>query len=290
VVVLSCGSLGCEVAAELYRLPGVARVTAVSTPYRQPRRSMWGKVRHVHRMQGWPGLCAVLASRLGLRHPGPADKPADPDSCPAAGVPHLRFEDFHDADCLAALRALKADLGVVAGTYILREEVFSIPRLGCINLHSGKVPDYRGAAPGFWELYNGERQVGITIHRVTARVDAGAILLQEVFPLDPAPPGDPLAYVEEYRRAVLRPNGVRLLARAVAAIADGSITDRPQDSTPARTYRSPDYRAVKELRRRVRARRRAPDKGSPGEAGAGHGRVPAAAAEHGRDRALPPRG
>jgi methionyl-tRNA formyltransferase len=240
-------------------------------------------------MQGLPGLCAVLASKLRLRPSSLADTTPEPDPCPS-DVPHLRFDDFHDAECLAALRTLKADLGVVAGTYILREAVFGIPRLGCINLHSGKVPEYRGAAPAFWELYNGEREVGITIHRVTARVDAGAILLQELFPLDPAPAGDPLEYLEEYRRAVLRPNGVRLLAWAVAAIADGSITEQPQDSSLARTHRSPDCRAVRGLRRRVRERRRALGKGSPGAVAAGRGHPPAAAAEHGRDRALPPGG
>jgi methionyl-tRNA formyltransferase len=144
---------------------------------------------------------------------------------------------------------------VVAGTYILGETVFTIPRLGSVNLHSGKAPEYRGAAPGFWELYNGEREVGITIHRVATALDAGNILLQEAFPLDPMPPGDPLAYLERYRREVLQPNGVRLLVRAVADIASGRVHEQPQDPARARTYRTPDYRAIRELRRRVEARR-----------------------------------
>jgi methionyl-tRNA formyltransferase len=151
---------------------------------------------------------------------------------------------------------LKADLGVVAGTYILRESVFALPRLGSINLHSGKAPEYRGAAPAFWELYNGEREVGITIHRVTAALDAGHILRQETFPLDPAPVEDPMAYLERYRREVLRPQGVRLVAETVAALADGTVVERPQDPARARTYRTPDLAAARELRRRV-ARRRA---------------------------------
>ena len=145
---------------------------------------------------------------------------------------------------------------MVAGTYVLQESVFSIPRLGSINLHSGKAPEYRGAAPGFWELYNGEREVGITIHRVAAALDAGDILVQETFPLDPAPAGDPLDYLERFRAEVLRPNGVRLLVQAVTELARGTARPRAQDPARARTYRSPDHRAVRQLRRRVRTRRR----------------------------------
>ena len=136
--------------------------------------------------------------------------------------------------------------------------MFSIPRLGAINLHSGKAPTYRGAAPAFWELFNGEHEVGITIHRVTAELDAGTILIQETFPLDPAPAGDPLAYLERYRAEVLEPHGIRLVAEAVGRIAAGTAVDTPQDTTQARTWRSPNHAAVRELRRRVRERRKAP--------------------------------
>jgi hypothetical protein len=54
---------------------------------------------------------------------------------------------------------------------------------------------------------------------------------------------------------VLRPNGVRLLAQAVAQIASDSVRERRQDPARAKTYRTPDYRAIRELRRRVEARR-----------------------------------
>ena len=252
VAVLSCGDLGDAVARELARVPGVGRVALVTAPYVRKPLSLVGKIRHVSRTQGPGRLFAVLAAKLlgsQASSPQPGIGGAEP------GVEHHHVPDFHDPACLATLRAFEPDLGVVAGTYILKEAVFSLPRLGSINLHSGKAPEYRGAAPAFWELYNGEREVGITIHRVATALDAGNILLQETFPLEPAPHEEPLAYLERYRREVLRPNGVRLLAQAVAQIANGGGTERPQDPARAKTYRTPDYRAVRELRRRVRARR-----------------------------------
>ncbi|MBI4420545.1 MAG: hypothetical protein HY560_06935 [Gemmatimonadetes bacterium] len=254
VVILTCGSLGFEVAAPLRAVRGVGSVTVISTPYRHPRRTLYRRLRHLYRMEGLPGVVMAVKRKLRGGGRGPNGGPPSPPSDDLA-LSHHHFEDFHAPECLGALRELHPDLGVVAGTYILREEVFALPRMGCINLHSGKAPEYRGAAPGFWEMYQGETRVGITIHRVTSQLDQGAILMQELFPLDPAPPGDPLAYLERYRETVLRPNGVRLMVEAVAAIAQGTARERPQDPGEARTYRSPDYRAVRELRRRVRERR-----------------------------------
>jgi len=252
VAVLSCGDLGAAVAREIGRVPGVGSVALVTAPYVRQPLSLVGKIRHVYRTQGTAGLVAVLAARIRGGHAPP---PQNTNGAVESGVERHHFPDFHDPDCLAALRAFEPDLGVVAGTYILKEAVFSIPRLGSINLHSGKAPEYRGAAPGFWELYNGELEVGVTIHWVTAALDAGHILRQETFPLDPAPVEDPMAYLERYRRELLRPESVRLVAETVGSLIDGTAVERPQDPRKARMYRTPDRAAIRELRRRVAARR-----------------------------------
>jgi folate-dependent phosphoribosylglycinamide formyltransferase PurN len=254
VVVLSCGALGVDVANRLQALPQVSQVTLIMSPWRQVRRSVLGKLRHIYRMQGPTGFLSVAAAKLGLAREAP-----QPGVMPtlAAGIEQLEFEDFHSRECHAAILDRRPDLGVLAGTYILRESVFGIPRLGSVNLHCGKVPEYRGAAPGFWELYNGETEVGVTVHQVESALDAGHIYRQELFPLDPAPPIDPLVYLARYRAEVLEPAGVRLLAETVTALAQSSARGIAQDSSRACTYRSPDYRAICELRRNVAARRSA---------------------------------
>ncbi|MDX1396780.1 MAG: formyltransferase family protein [Gemmatimonadota bacterium] len=253
VVVLSCGPLGRRVASSLIALDDVDAVALVTTPYRRRTLGPVGKMKHVVRYQGWRGLVRVFVGKL--RPAAPHTTEPRPELPP--GVAHARFDDFHAPDCLEYLENLEADLGVLAGTYILRESVFGIPRLGCINLHTGKVPEYRGAAPAFWELYNGETEVGVTVHEVTADLDAGRVLLQEVFALDPAPEGDPMDYIAGVRSEVLLPNGVRMLTEGVRAIASGTAEWRTQDVSRARTYRTPDRAAQKELRKRIEQRRRA---------------------------------
>jgi folate-dependent phosphoribosylglycinamide formyltransferase PurN len=256
-VVLSCGDLGTTVANALSADGASEVVGLIIAPYARYSRTLPEKFRHVIRRQGWVGLFAVLGVKINSLmtrgRPAAAMRPALPLT---PGIKRIDVTDFHSAQSLEAIQQLRPDLAVIVGTYILKESVFAIPRLGAINLHSGKVPEFRGSAPAFWELYHGEVAVGVTIHRVVASLDAGPVLAQEMFPLDPAPVGDPLTYIEKFRREVLSPNGVRMLVETVRAFAEGNAQEIPQDHAAARTFPTPDIRAVRELRRRVRNRRK----------------------------------
>jgi peptidoglycan/xylan/chitin deacetylase (PgdA/CDA1 family)/folate-dependent phosphoribosylglycinamide formyltransferase PurN len=260
VVVLSCTDLGIEVANRIWATGVATRVTLLTAPYVRKVPSSRQKLERLVRREGPAGVTRAVMRQahrlLGMdgAH-APDDRALDTASLDPA-IAHHRFADFHAPDCLAVLDGLDPTLGVVAGTYILEQSVFGAPRLGSINLHSGEAPAYRGAAPAFWELYNGEPSVGITIHEVLAKLDAGNVLLAEQFPLERAPAGDPMAYVARYRNEVLRPHGVRMVAECVVQVARGTTNPVPQDHARARTYRSPEYRDVCELRRRVAARRR----------------------------------
>ena len=38
---------------------------------------------------------------------------------------------------------------------ILNKELLDIPLIGTINLHAGKLPEYRGGSPLNWQIING---------------------------------------------------------------------------------------------------------------------------------------
>ena len=254
LVVLTCSSFGWDSARALAAVPGAELCAVIRTPEAKAR-SAGKRLRNVWRYHGVAGLLRIPLNRLRARR---ADRrPASEADTALDGVPELRFRNFHDADCLAALRDLRADLAIVDGTYVLKPSVFAAPRWGSLNIHCGKLPDFRGAPPAFWELYHGEPQVGVTIHRVTERLDEGPILAQELFPLDLTPPGDPVAYVHDYWLQVLRPAALRLLARTVGEIAAGRAQPRPQGASRHETFRRPDHRTKQALRAIVRRRRAA---------------------------------
>lgn len=242
-----------------------------------PRRDWREKLRRSIRYDGWAATASKLAGQLLGRRAAADDAGAGRDvlreMCAARGVPFHLVANYHTEEAAVMLRAAGADLGVIYGTNIIRESVFRIPRLGSINLHQGLAPLYRGGPPVFWELYNGEREVGLTVHFVEAKVDTGAVLVQETVPLayDDAHGDDFEAFIEEYT-ARLRARSAELVARAVGLIAEGAYEARPQDTSQGKRYRLPVKREKDELRRRLRARRRETAGAAGGRAADAEGR------------------
>jgi methionyl-tRNA formyltransferase len=255
VVVLTCAGLGHETAAALDKVPGVEVVAVLDSPHRS--LTVRRKLRKLWRARGLAGLILHAVGRLLRIMTSRFGRVSDPcRDIPNVPFPVIPVTDFHAPEALDQLRRLEPDLGVVDGTYILKPSVYSVPRHGCINLHCGRVPDYRGAPPAFWELYDGVAEVGVTVHQITEQLDEGPVFMEQSLRLDIAPPGDPVHYIEAFWRTTLRPRGIGLLKQTVAAFRDGCARPIPQPSSRAHTHRFPTRHDVRELRRRVRRRRR----------------------------------
>lgn len=59
---------------------------------------------------------------------------------------------------------------------LLKPALFSIPALGAINLHPSLLPLWRGPAPLFWTYKEGNESSGLSIHKIAAGEDNGAVL------------------------------------------------------------------------------------------------------------------
>ena len=84
------------------------------------------------------------------------------------------------------LRVMAPDL-VISIRYgvILKAAALAIPRLGVINLHSGKLPQYRGVMASFWAMLNGESSLGTTLHTIDdASIDTGRVIASTELPID----------------------------------------------------------------------------------------------------------
>jgi folate-dependent phosphoribosylglycinamide formyltransferase PurN len=253
VVVLTSAEMGVELAASLAELEEVRSLTIVTTRVMPGRRSLWEKLRGTFYYDGPAGVArAALGSVTRMLGVGQSLAQVVAARCP--GVTHLHCDDLHAPESLALLQRLEPDLAVVFAAYRLKPELFTIPRLGCLNLHLGRAPQFRGSSPGFYEMLESEPSVGVTVHRVSEGLDAGPIVAQESFPLELAPDEDPLSYLRRYQAEVLIPNGVRLVAEAVRRFAHGEVEERQQSgAAPARKRAT--YQLKRELRRRVRRRR-----------------------------------
>jgi methionyl-tRNA formyltransferase len=85
------------------------------------------------------------------------------------------------------LQEVEPDVVCMMGfPFRIPEAVLVLPRLGFFNLHGGKLPEYAGPDPIFWQLKNLETQGAITVHRVESDMDTGAVAHVEPVPLGPA--------------------------------------------------------------------------------------------------------
>jgi peptidoglycan/xylan/chitin deacetylase (PgdA/CDA1 family) len=165
------------------------------------------------------------------------------DLCQRGGIPFVAVDSLNSAPAREQLAKTRSDLGVVIGTRILAHTTFSIPRLGSINLHKGKVPDYRGQPPGFWELYHGEHEAGVTVHQVVERLDAGPVVAVGTVKIVPGE-------TEHSLRAKLDARGAQTLLEAVEALAQGRAAPTIQPAGGGRVFTTPTPRERAEFERR----------------------------------------
>lgn len=70
-------------------------------------------------------------------------------------------------------------IAVVAYGKILPEQLLSVSKLGCVNVHASLLPKYRGASPIQWAIYCGDSVTGVTTQLMDKGVDTGDILMTE---------------------------------------------------------------------------------------------------------------
>lgn len=103
----------------------------------------------------------------------------------SVGIEVLQPVKLKDEIFVNRLREIAPDLGIVVAFRMLPEIVWSLPRLGTINLHGSLLPRYRGAAPIHWAVINGDTQTGVTTFRLKHELDTGDIILQTRMPIAP---------------------------------------------------------------------------------------------------------
>ena len=79
---------------------------------------------------------------------------------------------------VAKIQALSPDL-IISIRYgvILQKDVINLAQYGVINLHSGKLPNYRGVMATFWAMLNGDKTLEATLHYISDNtIDTGGII------------------------------------------------------------------------------------------------------------------
>src|SRR5262249_49491316 len=136
------------------------------------------------------------------------------------------------SEFVSAIRRVSPDL-ILVWSYpmILPKEIIEIPRYGCVNVHLGLLPEYRGVNGIRWALLNGEDKTRATLHFMDAGIDSGDMIARAAFPI--MPEDDILSLMQKSKIA-----GLRVLENSWAAIASGNVQTMPQDESKANYYSS----------------------------------------------------
>lgn len=98
--------------------------------------------------------------------------------CDALEIPYQAIEDVNDPAFLARLDELEVDVIVSFQQQIFKRALLEAPKVACLNVHTGILPGYRGFKPVFWMQSREEPELGVTIHRMSDRIDTGRIVVQ----------------------------------------------------------------------------------------------------------------
>lgn len=143
------------------------------------------------------------------------------------GLTVLQPQKARDESFIAQIRQMAPDvIVVVAFGQILPDEILTMPKYGCVNVHASLLPKYRGASPIQWAVIDGETESGVTTMMMASGVDTGDILLQERVPLSKKETGGSLFD----KLSVI---GAKLLAETLKGLEEGTVERTPQEHEKA---------------------------------------------------------
>ena len=166
--------------------------------------------------------------------PDKEGRPADPvkEYALEKGLHLIQPANYTDADILDEMRALNADLMVMAFMIIfVPEEARDIPTHGSICFHPSLLPKHRGPSSINWPIMGGATKTGLSIFWPDDGLDEGDILLQKEVDIGP---DDTLGTV--YFEKIF-PLGIESVLEAVDLVKAGDPPHIKQDESQA-TYES----------------------------------------------------
>ncbi len=108
-------------------------------------------------------------------------------------IPVLQPDKVKEESFVEELKKLNPDvIVVIAFGQILSNDILTLPKYGCINVHASLLPKYRGAAPIQWAVIDGEEKSGVCTMKMDEGLDTGDIIDVDEITLDPKETGGSL--------------------------------------------------------------------------------------------------
>ncbi len=141
-------------------------------------------------------------------------------------IPFLTSNTLNEST-ISKIKALRPDFFVVEDYgLILPEDILNVPNYAPLNVHHSLLPKYRGPAPAPFAILAGEKISGVSIIRMSSKVDAGDIYAQKKYTLKTSETTDSL--LKELNKL-----GGELTVDVINAIVTKKITPKKQPDAQA---------------------------------------------------------
>lgn len=141
--------------------------------------------------------------------------------CREEGIPCITPGDARAPELLAQVQAAKPDM--LFSFYYRHMLPASILEVApAYNMHGSLLPQFRGRAPVNWAVLHGATETGATLHEMTVKPDAGAIVAQTAVPILP----DDTAF-EVFGKVTVAAE--QTLWGVLPALLDGTAPRQPND-------------------------------------------------------------
>lgn len=226
----------------------ITQISSCRTMGKRSRRQLFNQLLNLY---GPIGMARIIARWGTARALGLLPRSRDSKRfhtlaqlCSAYKIPLVRIGTPNAPEFLASVKERKSDLiASVSCPYIFKEALLNLPPMGCVNIHHAPLPKYKGMMPTFWQMFQGEKKVGVTVHYMNAKVDEGAALFQGEMEIEPGESLDRL--IQRSKR-----HGAHCMARVLQQLAGKTQTTITLDHSQTSYFTFPTNEQIREFRRR----------------------------------------
>lgn len=94
--------------------------------------------------------------------------------CEENGIDIYKTIDIYSSESISKISESHLDiLLLIDAIGIIKEPLLSLTPFGILSYHHGNMRKYRGQPPALWELYNNEKEMGITVQILSSGLDRG---------------------------------------------------------------------------------------------------------------------
>ena len=150
------------------------------------------------------------------------------DLAETRGVPYVDFETINAGTVVEAVRSWQPDFLFVVGlSQLVKAELLSIPKMGCVGFHPTHLPRGRGRAPVAWLVFDAAPGAA-SFFLMDEGTDSGPLFVQEPFEIGESANSE--TAIVTVREAI-----ARALDRWLPNLLRGEWNPQPQDEAQA-TY------------------------------------------------------